>query len=74
MCAFTVKQRSDVSAVGARRGRKRVRGIAVAQRGGALRVNRHGKRDRGVLVVSMEAQPLPSVTHVICESRGQRVR
>lgn len=74
VCACTVKQRSDVSAVGARRGRKRVRGTAVAQRGGALRVNRQGKRYRRVLVVSMEAETLPSVTHVVCESRAQGVR
>lgn len=37
-------------------------------------MNRQGKRYRRVLVVSMEAETLPSVTHVVCESRAQGVR
>lgn len=69
-----VQQRSDLGAVGARRGRKHVRGTVVTQRGGARRVCRQGKRDRPVLVVGVEAQPLPPVTQAVCESGAARVR
>lgn len=63
-----MQQRSDLGAVRARRGRKHVRGTVVTQRGGALWVPRQGERNRRVLVVGMEAQPLPSVKHLVCES------
>lgn len=69
-----VQQRSDLGAVGARWGRKHVRGTVVIQRGGALRVGRQWKRHRRVLVVGVEAQPFPSVTHIVCESRTEGVR
>lgn len=67
VCVVTVQQRSDLGAVGARRGRKHVRGTVVTQGGGALWA------DGRVLVVGMETQPLPSVTHVVCESGTERV-
>lgn len=65
---------SDLGAVGAWRGREHVRGTVVTQRGRALRVGTQRERDRRVLVVGVEAQPLPSVTHVVCESRAEGVR
>ena len=65
---------SDLGAVGAWWGRKHVRGIVVTQRVGALRVARQREGDRRVLVVGVEAQPLPSVAHVVCESRAEGVR
>lgn len=74
VCVFTVQQRSDLGAVGAWWGRKHVRGTVVTQRGGALRVDGQRQRDGRVLVVGVEAQALPSVTHVVCESRAEGVR
>ncbi len=74
MCVFMVQRRSDLGAVGAWWGRKHVRGTVVTQRGWALLVDRQRKRDRRVLVVGVEAQPLPSVTHVVCKSRAEGVR
>lgn len=74
VCVVTVQQRSDLGAIGARRGRKQVRGTVETQRGGGLRVGGQGERDRRVLVVGMEAKPLPSVAHVVCESRTEGVR
>lgn len=64
----------DVGAVGARRWREHVRGIVVAQRRGARRVGRQGEGDGRVLVVRVEAQPLPAVARVVRESRADGVR
>lgn len=74
VCAFMVQQRSDLGAVGAWWGREHVRGTVVTQRRRALRVGRQRESDRRVLVVGVETQPLPSVTHVVCESRAVGVR
>lgn len=74
VCVFMVQQSSDLGAVGAWWGRKHVRVTAVTQRGGALRVGRQRERDRRVFVVGVEAQPRPSVAHVVCESRAEGVR
>lgn len=67
-------EESDVSAVGSRRRREHVHGVVVTQRGGTQRVCRLGKSHRRVFVVGMEAQTLPSVPHVFCESRAEGVR
>lgn len=74
MCVSMVQQRSDLGAVGAMRGRKRVRGTVVTQRGRTRQVCTQRKRHRPVLVVGVEAQPLASVTHVVCETRATGVR
>lgn len=74
VCVFLVQQRSDHGAVGARRGRKHVRGAVETQRGGALRVGGQREGDGRVLVVGVEAQTLASVTHVVCVSGADRVR
>lgn len=74
VCVVTVQQRSDLGAIGARRGRKQVRGTVETQRGGGLRVGGQRERGRRVLIVGVEAEPLPSVTHVVCESRADGVR
>lgn len=71
---FEVQQRSDLGAVGAWWGGKHVCGAVVTQRGGALRVGRQRQGDGRVLVVGVEAQPLPAVAHVVCESRAEGVR
>lgn len=69
-----VQQQSDLGAVRAWRGREQVRGPIITQSRRAMRVGRQRKRDRRVLVVGVETKPLPSVTHVICESRTVGVR
>lgn len=67
-------EESNVGAVGSRRRREGVRGTVETLRGGALRGDRLGKSHRRVVVVGVEAQPLPSVRHVFCESRAEGVR
>lgn len=74
VCVFMVQQRSDLGAVGAWWGREHIRGTVVAQRSRALRVGRQRKSNRWVLVVGVETQPLPPVTHVVCKSRAAGVR
>lgn len=68
VCVFVVQQRSDLGAVRAWWGREHVRGIVVAQRSGGRRVCGQRQRHGRVLVVGVEAQPLPAITHVVCES------
>lgn len=67
-------QRSDLGAVGPRWRRKHALMPEVAQMGGSLRGDRQGQRHRRVLVVRVEAQTLPSVTHVVGESGADRER
>lgn len=72
--AFMVQQQSDLGAVRAWWGREQVRGTIITQSRRAVRVGRQRKRDRRVLVVGVETQPLPSVMHVICESSAVGAR
>lgn len=67
-------EESNVGAVGSGWRGERVRGIVETLRGGALWGAGLRKSHGRVVVVGVEAQPLPSVTHVFCESRAEGVR